>query len=345
MTPPALHAVLRQLSSDDPLALGRVEWRPRCLEARRFSSIWSLEPSCGGGPLRERTGGEDLVLKLYRVAQPERRQREYDDLVRVHVAMGPAGGVVRPVACYAERGAVITARAPGTPFGRLVREACRRGADRETLARAAALCTAAGGWLRNFQTYGVEAMRGNRPQFLGSADTFLSYVDERLRILRALRPGIEPSLHARLLAHSAAVLHSLPPRVLETVTWSHSDFGPHNLLADGERVWVLDFELAPQHPCFDVTYFVESLAHGGGPLVEAARVRRLARAFLAGYGAEIDVPLMALFRLRHLACAYVSEARRGGMAGLRGYPGLLGMRTRLRELPDLLTIRPGTRVA
>jgi len=236
-------------------------------------------------------------------------------------------------------------RANGVPLARVVRSACRRGASARTLARAAALCTKAGTWLRTFQERGRAFVRGQRPPHLTGPETFLDYVDERLRLLRSVRPPVEADLHTRLLAHAAATLHGLPARTWNDVTWSHSDFGPHNLLAEGETLYVLDFELAPQHPYFDLAYFAESLFHLGGPRVDASRVRRLERAFLAGHGTEIDAPLLALYRLRHAVCTYVSETRRGGIAQVRALPGLLALRERLRRLPRALAAGFGTRAA
>jgi len=50
-------------------------------------------------------------------------------------------------------------------------------------------------------------------------------------------------------------------------------------------------------------------------------------------------------RLRHLVCSYVSEARRGGIASLRGWPGLVAMRARLRLVADVLSRRARARAA
>jgi aminoglycoside phosphotransferase (APT) family kinase protein len=334
--------ILRRLADDDPLRLGPVRWRARRLETRRYSGIWILELEGDTALLRERAGGAALVLKIYRAAHAARRQREFDDLRRVHAALGPGAGIPTPVACYADRGAVITGHVSGLPLAGLVRRACRRTADGACLARAAALSAAAGEWLRAFQARGFEAMRDHRPGALGEPRTFLAYVDERLALLAAARPGIGPALRQRLLAQAGSALQALAPGRLATVTWSHADFGPHNILADGDRLAVLDFELAPQHPLFDVAYFVESLAHHDRPLVDPLRVQRLERAFLAGHGTRPDDPLLALFRLRHLSCAYVSETRRAGWAQWRAWPGMLALRRRLARV--LATLEPAAAV-
>lgn len=342
-----LQEVLQRFERDDPLALGSAaaRWQVERLEQRRFSSIYQLTPTGDAATVRARIDSEALILKLYEAAQPPRRQREFDDLRRVHAALGSRAGVVLPVACYADLGAIVTARAPGQSVAPLVRAAVRRSTDAATLARAAVACAEAGAWLRRFQAAGIGEMRGQRSQHLGDPRAWLDYLDDRLRILCEVRPGIEPTLRTRLLAHAAATLQAIPVATLEAVTWSHSDFGPHNVLLDGDAVTVLDLELAPQHPSFDAAYFVEALALHHGPLVDPSRVRRLERAFLAGAGAAAGEPLFRLFRLRHLLCAYVSESRRRGVATWKVWPGLLALRARLRRFPQVLPLRPTCRAA
>jgi len=341
-----LQEVLQRFERDDPLALGAgARWHVQRLEERRFSTIHLLTPVGDASTLRARIASDALIVKIYHAAQPPRRQREFDDLRRAHAAMGPRSGVITPIVCYADLGAVVTARSPGQSVGPLVRAAVRRSADAPTLARAAVACAEAGAWLRRFQAAGLNEMHGQRSPHLGDAHAWLDYLDERLRILCEARPGIEPSLRTRLLAHAASTLQSVPTASLEAVTWSHGDFGPHNVLLDGDTVAVLDLELAPQHPAFDAAYFVEALALHAGPLVDPTRVHRLERAFLAGAGASAEEPLFRLFRLRHVLCAYVSEARRSGVVHWKKWPGLLALRTRLRRFPHALPLRAARRAA
>jgi len=336
-----MQEVLQRFERDDPIALGGgARWRVQRLEERRYSTIHLLTPTGDVASLRARIASDALILKIYHAAQPPRRQREFDDLRRVHVAMSPRAGVVQPIACYADLGAVITARAGGSSAGSLVRSAVRRTADATILARAAVACAEAGTWLGRFQTAGRSEMRGMRSPHLGDASAWLEYLDERLRILCDARPGIEAPLRTRLLAHAAATLQAIPAATLEAVTWSHGDFGPHNVLVGADTITVLDLELAPQHPLFDAAYFTEALALHVGPWVDPSRVLRLQRAFLAGAGASAAEPLFRLFCLRHLLCAYVSETRRHGVATWKQWPGLLALRARLRRFPDALPLRP-----
>ena len=338
--------IVRRLDSEDPLGLGvAAGWRATRLESRRYSSIHVLTSHAAASVLRARTGGDALVLKLYRAAQGPRRQREFDDLERVYRALGDGGGVVRPVVCYPEHGAVITVRAEGRPLAPSVRRAIRRGGDAAALGLAAAQCAAAGAWLRRFQASGRAFAADQRPPHLHDAAAFLAYCDERLRLLEHASPGIDIATRTRLLAHAAAALQSLPAAVFTNVTWSHSDFGPHNMLAGGERVTVLDFELAPQHPCFDAAYFVECLHGHSGPWVDAARVRRLERAFLAGYGEPVDAAYFALLRLRHLVCSYTSESRRAGLSTWLRWRSRAALRARLYRFTTLLAIRTHARAA
>lgn len=341
-----LQEFLRRLEAEDPLELGPgVRWTAARLEERRFSSIHVLRTAAHGDAVRQRTGGHELILKHYHAAQPVRRQREFDDLQSVWTALGEAGRSARPVACWAADGVLVTARVSGAPLGDAVRRTTLRTGDADGLAQTAAACTAAGAWLRTFQRRAPQSVREMRAARLDGPEAFVAYLDERLRILGEVHPRVESALRNRLLAHAAATLHALPPRVFQDVTWSHSDFGPHNVLAGAEGIHVIDFELAPQHPAFDAAYFVESLAHRVGPWVDPARVRRLERAFLAGYGEPLDPAMFALLRLRHLVCSYVSEGRRGGIASLRGWPGLVAMRGRLRHMAEVLSRRSRARAA
>jgi len=341
-----LQEFLRRFATEDPLGLGPgVPWSARRLEERRFSSIYVLSAPTHADLVQRQAGAAELILKQYHAAQPERRQREFDDLQSVWTALGETARVARPIACWAAEGALVTARVSGTPLGDLIRRATLRAAGPEDLAQSAAACTAAGAWLRAFQTHAPPAMRQARPVHLHSPDAFVSYLDERLRILGDVHPRVEAALRNRLLAHAAVALHALPPKVFSEVTWSHSDFGPHNVLAARDGIHIIDFELEPQHPCFDAAYFVEALGHRAGPWVDPARTRRLERAFLAGYGEPLDHTMFALLRLRHLVCSYVSEARRGGIASLRGWPGLVAMRGRLRHVADVLSLRTRARAA
>jgi Ser/Thr protein kinase RdoA (MazF antagonist) len=326
--------VLRRMADADPLRLVEtcgVEWAAEPLQERRYSAIYLLRATRGRECVERTLGSPEIVLKLYRAIEPARRQKEFDDLCRVHDALSRVQltqvRVPRPIAVFADVGAVLTARAPGACAAPRLRAACRRGGSQALLAEMGTVCAGLGAWLRDFQRVGTGHVKGQRPRYLGRRDDFVAYVDERLQLLVGLRPGIDALRRTLQRVDSFA---------FDRVTWSHADFGPHNVLVDAGGLTVLDFALEPEHPYFDAAYCLESIAGLGGPSVDGRRVARLQAAFLDAYGTPADVPLFHAFRLRHLACSYVSESRRRGVARLRAWPGLMRLRSRLiRAVADL----------
>ena len=133
--------------------------------------------------------------------------------------------------------------------------------------------------------------------------------------------------------------------LLQPVCWSHSDFGPHNLLCDVQRITVLDFELIPQHPWFDAAYFVESLAGFSGLRYDAQHVGRLQRAFLNGYGLDGSEPLFLALRIRHLVCTAASLRAQLLRFRMRLWPDFWMLRTHLAELVQRLEASAGRHVA
>jgi Ser/Thr protein kinase RdoA (MazF antagonist) len=338
-----LQDVLQRLSREDPLRLVetcQVEWDVEQLQERRYSAIYLLRAARGAACVQRALGTPEIVLKLYRAVEAPRRQKEFDDLCRVHEALSRMQltpvGVPRPIAAFADLGAVLTARAPGSSAVPQMRAACRRRGSLELLAEMGTVCSRMGAWLREFQRVGSRRAKGQQPRFLGTPDGFVAYVDERLRLLTGVRPGIDVGLRTQAQDVLRRVLERVDPYVFRRVTWSHSDFGPHNVLVHAGGLTLLDFELGPEHPYFDAAYCMESIAGMHGPWVDGRRVARLQSAFLDAYGTPEDIPLFQAFRLRHLACSYVSESRRSGSGRVRAWPGLMRLRSRLaRTIADL----------
>lgn len=342
-----LQEVLARMRAQDPLRLVescQVEWTVEPLQERRYSTIYALKACRGAGCVRAAIGSDEIVLKLYHACAPERRQAEFDDLCRVYEALSSrqmtAVSVPRPIAAFADLGAILTVRAPGVCAGGVIRAACRRHGNPQLLAAMAALCTRMGNWLREFQRVGGGRMAGQSPRHLATRDDFVAYVDERLLQLTQLRPGIDRAVRTLAVEHLRRLLATVDAEHFAQVTWSHADFGPHNVLVDGEVLTVLDFELRPEHPYFDVSYFIESLAGLRTPFADPDRLSRLETAFLTSYGTPLHPALLHAFRLRHLVCSYLSHARRRGLARLRAWPDLMSLRARLAS--SIATMRAGS---
>jgi hypothetical protein len=332
-----LQETLRRLQHQDPLELGTTEavWHVRLLEGRRYSRIFELRPE----PERrdavvQRLDSDGIVLKIYHSVQAPRRQREFDDLQRLQEICGAEArhAVVRPVAVYADLGALLTAHAAGRPGAPLLRAACRTRASQTTRHDALSLCAQAGTWLHQFQQSQGRGPEAFSPH-LSTPEQFADYVATRLQCMQRAPFAIGHELQRRTADALQRVLRENPQELRQSV-WSHSDYGPHNLLADSSHFTVLDFELMPQHPWFDAAYFVESLAGFSGPLFRAQRVHQLQQAFLDAYGISGDEPLFLALRLRHLLCTAASLRARRSRLMFLDWPEYALLRRRLQRLVE-----------
>lgn len=339
-----LQEALQRLRQQDPLELGAAgdsAWQATLLQERRYSRIFVVRPldPVAGELMRGRLETEAIVLKLYHAVQADRRQAEFDDLHRVRQLCGPdlQGSVVRPVAAFADLGVVMTHFAQGQPAAQLVQQACRNGASADQMAESAALCTRAGTWLSSFQL-GIPQLGDQLSPHLATADDFVDYVSARLAHMQ--RAPFRLSAAALVRTRRALRRALEDSQILQPVTWSHSDFGPHNLLGDATQVTVLDFELMPQHPWFDAAYFIESLAGFSGPRYSSTNVARLQRVFLSGYGLSGHEPLFLALRIRHLACTAASLRAQRTRLPIRNWADHWILRRRLARLVEQLQAAP-----
>ena len=331
-----LQESLQRLSEQDPIGLdgsASASWRATLLQARRYSRIFVLQPeeAVAREVLQQRLESDAVVLKLYHVVQAKRRQQEFDDLETVQRLCGLhlKKTVVRPLTVYADLGAVMTVRAVGQPAAPLMQRACRRRASAEQMAESAALCTRAGMWLAAFQQAQPPLLDRCSPH-LATGEDFVGYVETRLRHMQQQPFRLSEALLTRTLQVLRQALED--EEVLRPTTWSHSDFGPHNLLGDATHLTVLDFELMPQHPWFDAAYFVESLAGYQGPRYRSTSVDRLQRVFLSGYGLTGTETLFLALRIRHLVCTAASLRAQRTLLPMRNWPDHWMLQNRLARL-------------
>jgi len=227
--------ILTRLASEDSLGMQEFSgdvWQAKRLQKRRYSWIYALRPARHAHRLLSRVGSEELILKVYRARLPERRQQEFDDVCRVYEAMSihSSGGVLRPIACFPELGALITARAPGTSGGELIRATCRHSGSQSRLENALTLCSGAGHWLRLFQARAKSNFDLRAPAELGSPQRMLAYLRERLVLARRTGLGISKRESHSLIHVVECLLAERESSLEHEITWSHSDYGPHNML-------------------------------------------------------------------------------------------------------------------
>jgi aminoglycoside phosphotransferase (APT) family kinase protein len=216
------------------------------------------------------------------------------------------GGIVRPVACYAEHLAIVTEQTDGTTLMAYLdgnaawfpSTSVKRGMT-QTLA-------AVGRWLQQFQS--IDGAVG-RVSLTGLRD----YVDVRLKRLVA-RGVFSACDRERILRHLFRLGARVSKRELDGVL-IHADFGLGNILVAGPRVVVLDFAMV-QRGCalHDISrLYLQLDAMRGKPQYRFATVRALQRALLEGFDPTLTAErplfrfLLMLHRINHLST--LSKAR------------------------------------
>ncbi len=188
-------------------------------------------------------------------------------------------GAVRPVAFFPHWRAIVTAESPGILLKPLVMSYTRLLSmkDIEPLKRIAFLC---GKWLWDFHHH-------VRAETSFEMEEISLYVSRRLGMLEGaglmdcdLGMGLRNNLE-RMQKRGAQAL----PRVL-----LHNDFIPGNILADGEKICVLDFSWVGKGVAyFDiVSFWLELQKLGEAPQHSRDKIAALQKAFLEGYGGISD---------------------------------------------------------
>ncbi|MFP5245942.1 MAG: phosphotransferase, partial [Thermoanaerobaculia bacterium] len=211
---------------------------------------------------------------------------EADLLQTLRAQLPPPYSVPEVLLVDEQHGAIVLARAPGTPLDALLRNARTRFAAGDLVHAV----QRAGRWLGLMQ----KITRTNEDGH-ARLETLLEQAMDDLASLPSLggrRPDIANSLHG---LHNEVKLQLLP------VVGQHGDYWPGNIFIDGERVEVIDFEgFRPGLPLEDVTYFLTYLDLM--PLMRR-HLPALATSFIEGWNG--DTRALELFRLLHALRALV----------------------------------------
>lgn len=252
-----------------------------------------------------RDEGEELIVKVHQpVAEAprspaERARTEFELLRHLHVSSvlqaaefadtrrsSPPGRrgarVPRPLGLFEPEGALVMGRARGTRLDALLREwrGGRWGGDHTPLSA----LRATGGWLRWFQDQTSDQAATS------SADALERLLTRAARDLDRSRGRLSSSLAARLDSRLLHFETEGVPAAVSTVG-HHCDFWPGNVLVEGTRISVIDFEgYRLGLPDEDVAYFLVHLELILSKPWHRDKLRQACRAFLEGYGVAGDAP-------------------------------------------------------
>ena len=248
--------------------------------------------------LSHRAPGEALTRSIHR--------QVIDAAAFAQITSHPRTRVLTPLAAYGDLGAVFTQAVDAACLSDTIVRAVRWGGD--GLEGTVRGCWLAGRWLRDVQ------IATEHDKVLRTPERLARPLHTRIERLVALGRAFG------LTAEQAEALHRWTDDVAARVpecdrrtVRAHGDFGPGNLLFDGEHLWVLDFATAHDGPVLlDATRFLHQLRLvGAKPGHRRGTLRALEDAFLDGLGRpELRATTgYQLFMARHTLTHWTGRAR------------------------------------
>jgi hypothetical protein len=263
----------------------------------------------------------------HREAMRRRVVNEFEAALRVYRGFEHQAGIValRPLGCVPEQLALVTAEVHGEPLSHLLeRDAAWSAAPARLDALRAAL-SKAGAWLGRFQKLQATTNIVDR-------ERLVEYLDIRLtRLVRQPKARFSEADRTLVLRYAEAKGRLVPDSELREV-WTHSDFGPSNVLVNGSTVTVIDFAMAHGGTIFnDIARMYTQLEwFSAKPKFRPATIRALQQALLAGFDPHLteERPLFELMVLQHRINHYLGSVERGDGVLSRIYNWHLARRDR-----------------
>lgn len=234
----------------------------------------------------------------HREAMARRLVNEFETTSAVHRGFAGQPGVValQPLGCLPEYLALITAEAAGEPLSQLLERHAGWNLRTDRLDALRAVHMKVGGWLRKFQA--LQPSTGTVVR-----DRLVEYVDVRLkRLVAQPKARFSEADRTLVLRYTEAKSRQVSDADLCEV-WTHSDFGPSNVLVHSGSVTVIDFAMAHAGTMLnDVARMYTQLEwFAAKPKFRSATIRALQQALLAGFDPHLteDTPLFELMVLLH----------------------------------------------
>jgi hypothetical protein len=234
--------------------------------------------------------------------------RDFNVTTAVHASMAtlPRYGTARPLACFPEQLAVVTAEAPGETLLQLLERRAAWWPSSHALGEVKDAVTDVGRWVRAFQS--VQSRPG-----AFSLDEMREYIDVRLRRLLVARiPVFDGEGRNRVLRDFDRIAATVDPGDLRQVL-THGDLAPSNVLVTRHGITVIDFAMVTPGGLFmDIARLYTQLEFlMAKPKFRPAVIRELQHRLLGGFDLQLqpERPLFRLFLLQHLLCHMSNLAR------------------------------------
>jgi len=246
----------------------------------------------------------------HREAMQRRVLNEFDATLRVSRGFENHAGVIalRPLGCLPDHLALVTAEVDGEPLSHLLERDAAWNATPDHLDALRGALSKAGSWLRRFQSLQPSTN-------VVARERLLEYLDIRLkRLVRQPKARFSEADRTSVLHYAEAKGRLVPDAELSEV-WTHSDFGPSNVLVNGGTVTVIDFAMAHGWTIFnDVARMYTQLEwFAAKPKFRPTTIRALQQALLAGFDPHLteERPLFELMVLQHRINHFLASVERG----------------------------------
>jgi hypothetical protein len=283
---------------------------------------------------RGRTNGRAIIAKsIVRSTSSQHADgvmsREYAAISKLRASL--AGPILdtfpEPLLMLPGQHTFVMSKVPGVPLAREI----KRRANAVTFWRWRSMTTASlrtGTWLRDFQDATQRPARGFEPEpYLAAIEKLVS---------RCAGNGW-PSEQAETVMRRARVAAEDQSGQPVRQAARQGDFSPQNILVDGERVRIVDFENFAESDAVyeDVCSYTAYLRMlGSSPLYSSRALRAMTTSFLEGYGSPLQPRLFAMYELR-LALAVLAEFL--GRSPGRSHQGKrAGLQSRVLDIAEAL---------
>jgi hypothetical protein len=244
---------------------------------------------------RSKAGEEDLAVKhIVASSNPAGTvNREFQAVQRIWaLAGGRVEGLQKPWMVLPEAGLMVTSKVSGIALSQVLMRQTNRLMARFRGTNVSEISRNVGAWLRRFH----EATR--QRDLPHDAKAFDGELTSQLE--SCVRKGLG-SAAAQELFRSASKASALIDGKLLPAAARHGDFTARNVLVEGDKIGVVDFENFVERDTIyeDVGKFVAYLALlQGRPSYSRAAVKTAAQSFLNGYGTFLDINLVNLFAIK-----------------------------------------------